>query len=162
MTQSYHISKPGFEKLLEEFRVLQEEKLPVILDAVSRARAHGDLRENGEYHAARQEQRTVNDRLDYLSVLIKQARIVEPSEKEKEGVKIVRFGSKVKIEDEKGAVKEFTIVGEYESDVERKMLSINSPLARSCIGKEMCEIIYCKTPTGEREYEIIEISSGLW
>lgn len=154
MPHRFYISQKGYHELQKELNFLTNEKMPEILDAVSRARAHGDLRENGEYQAAKQLQRITNDRVNYLTQLFHNAKIIN-AERSVDGC--ARFGSWVSVQDENSITKKFKIVGEYEANTENCLLSIGSPLVKACIGRKQGDVFSVSTPRGEIEYEIVSI-----
>ncbi len=158
MPHRFCISETGYNNLKKELDVLINIEMPQIKEAVKKARAHGDLRENGEYQAAKQLERITNDRLLYLNNLFKNAKVVKEV-KNNDGC--ARFGCWVSIKDENESVKKFKIVGEYESNFEKSFFSISSPIAKSCLGKKVEDIFSVHSPSGEKEYEVISIEYDL-
>lgn len=149
-----HLTKTGAERLQGELDSLRANDRPTIIQAISEAREHGDLSENAEYHSAKEKQSFIEGRIKELEAVLGQAEIIDPS-KLSGGVK---FGATVKIVDEETeATKTLQLVGEYEADIERGHLNIQSPLARALVGKEVGDSVSFKTPGGEKFYEILEV-----
>ena len=151
----FPITPEGFKKLESELHNLKSVQRPEVVNAIAEARAHGDLSENAEYHAAKEKQGFIEAKISDLEAKISRAHIVEISKIDSD---IVQFGATVKVVDEdtdKEAV--FKLVSEYEADVEKKHISITSPVAKAMIGKKVSESIEVNTPGGVRYYEILEI-----
>jgi transcription elongation factor GreA len=145
----------GYRKLLEELKHLKAVERPKNVQDIEIARAHGDLRENAEYHAAKERQSHIAGRIAYLEDRITRAQVIDPSTMNHE--KVV-FGATVKISDvDSGDEIIYQIVGEHESDVKNGKISIESPIAKSLIGKESGDVVKVVTPRGAREFEILEI-----
>ena len=152
MTQS------GFVKLNEELRWRQQEERPRIIEAISEARAHGDLSENAEYHAAKEAQSHNEGRVGELEDYIARAEVIDLS---KMSGTTVKFGARVKLIDEDTEEeKNYQIVGDQEADVKAGRISISSPIARAMIGKEVGDSIEVNAPGGAKAYEIIGLSWG--
>jgi transcription elongation factor GreA len=152
MTQS------GFVKLNEELRWRQQEERPRIIEAISEARAHGDLSENAEYHAAKEAQSHNEGRVGELEDYIARAEVIDLSKMS--GAKI-KFGAKVKLVDEDTEEeKTYQIVGDQEADVKEGRISISSPIARALIGKEVGDSIEVNAPGGSKAYEILAVNWG--
>lgn len=146
----------GLERLKEELRRLKTEERPAIIRAIEVARAHGDLSENAEYHAAKERQGFVEARLSELEDKISRAQVIEIDKLS--GARI-QFGAVVKVVDEdSGEEKEFRIVGADEADAAKGLLSVASPLARGLIGKEKGDQVEIHTPGGLRVYEVLAVS----
>ena len=145
----------GEKRLREELAHRKGELRKEIVEAISEARAHGDLKENAEYHAARERQGFIEGRLAELEDVISRADVIDPSTlKGKE----IRFGATVKLEDEDtGKENTYQIVGSYEADVDSGKLSVTSPLSRALIGKVVGDSVEVTTPGGSKLYEIIKI-----
>ncbi len=146
----------GAEKLKEELKELKTVARPKVIQAIAEAREHGDLKENAEYHAAREQQSFIEGRLRDIEGKLSNAVIVDPSTVDAGG-KIV-FGATVKLlhlEDESEI--EYQIVGEDEADIKAGRISVQSPIARAMIGKEEEDVIEVNAPGGVIEYEILEI-----
>ncbi len=147
----------GAEKLKEELNELKKVARPKIIKDIATAREHGDLKENAEYHAAREQQSFTEGRIADIEGKMSNAVIIDPKEVNADG-KIV-FGASVKLlhlEDESEIV--YQIVGEDEADIKAGRISVQSPIARAMIGKEEEDVIEVNAPGGQIEYEILEIS----
>ncbi|MFK8066982.1 MAG: transcription elongation factor GreA [Gammaproteobacteria bacterium] len=147
----------GAEKLKEELNELKKVVRPKIIKDIATAREHGDLKENAEYHAAREQQSFTEGRIADIEGKMSNAVIIDPKEVNADG-KIV-FGASVKLlhfEDETEIV--YQIVGEDEADIKAGRISVQSPIARAMIGKEEEDVIEVNAPGGQIEYEILEIS----
>ena len=152
----FPITKSGEKKLREELNNLTNIERPKIIDAISTARAHGDLKENAEYHAAREQQGFVEGRIKDIKLKLSNSEIVDP--KKITSSKVV-FSAKVELYDfEKEASITYSIVGDDEADIKNGLISINSPIARSLIGKEKGDVVSADTPSGEKELEILKVS----
>ncbi|MFZ4503793.1 MAG: transcription elongation factor GreA [Methylococcaceae bacterium] len=147
----------GAEKLRAELEELKSVVRPRIIASIATARAHGDLKENAEYHAAREQQSFAEGRIAEIEGKLSNAQIIDVTKLDANG-KVV-FGSTVEIEDlnsEKRVV--YQIVGEDEANIKEGRISIGSPIARALIGKEIEDVVTVKAPAGKIEYEIISIS----
>ncbi len=145
----------GYRLLQDELKVLRTVERPAIIDAIARAREHGDLSENDEYHAARDRQSFVEGRIAELEGLIKRAQVIDVSQM---SGNTVRFGATVRLADEETEKRvTYQIVGEMESDISAGKLSISSPLARALIGKKAKDSVEVESPRGTRYYEIVKI-----
>ena len=143
----------GYDKLQEELKKLVNEARPNIIAAISEARSHGDLSENAEYQYAKEHQSLIEGKILELESMIAQAEIIDISQLSGNEIK---FGATVKIEDDdNGEQSIYQIVGEYESDIKNKKLSINSPLARGLIGKSKNDIVEINSPKGTKTYTIL-------
>lgn len=146
----------GFSTLKEELRWRQQDERPRIIEAISEARAHGDLSENAEYHAAKEQQSLNEGRVNELEDLVARAEIIDISKLS--GSKI-KFGATVELVDEDtDEKKKYQIVGDQEADVKAGRISISSPIARALIGKEVGDTIEVNAPGGPRGYEITKLS----
>lgn len=149
------MTKEGFESLEKELKELKSVKRPAIIEAIATARAHGDLSENAEYHAAKEQQSFIEGRIKELESVIGAVQIIDPSTLSGDTVK---FGATVLIAcEETDAEESYTIVGEYEADADNKRISITAPIARALIGKAVSESVEVKTPKGIKRYEIVEV-----
>jgi len=151
------ITKTGAEILKEELNQLKTVTRPQIVEAIATAREHGDLKENAEYHAAREQQSFVEGRIQELESVLSTAQIIDVAALNVEGR--VVFGATVELEDldtEETVV--YQIVGDIEADIKQNKIAVSSPIARSMIGKEEGEVATVKAPAGIREYEILEVS----
>ena len=151
------LTSKGAERLRETLYKLKSEDRPRIIEAISEARSHGDLSENAEYHAAKEQQGFVEGKIASLESVLSTAQIIDILTIDA-GDKIV-FGATVKLEnldDSKEVV--YQIVGEEEADLEMGLVSITSPIAKAMIGKELGDIVEVNAPAGTVEYEILEIN----
>jgi transcription elongation factor GreA len=150
MTPSGHVA------LTEEYRRRTAEDRPAIIAAISEARAHGDLSENAEYHAAKEQQSLNEGRIQELESLLALAEVIDVSKLSGETVK---FGATVKILDEDSEEeKTYMIVGDAEADASHGRISLSSPIARALIGKEVGDSIEVSAPGGARSYEILAVN----
>lgn len=145
----------GHAALTEEYRRRTAEDRPAIIAAISEARAHGDLSENAEYHAAKEQQSLNEGRIQELEALLALAEIVDPRSLSGDTVK---FGATVKIvDDDTEEEKKYQIVGDPEADASKGRISISSPIARAMIGKAVGDSFEVTAPGGSRGYEILEV-----
>jgi transcription elongation factor GreA len=145
----------GYARLEEELRHLKSVERPAVIRAIAEAREHGDLSENAEYHAARERQSFIEGRLAELEDKISRAEVIDVS---KLSGRQVKFGATVTLVDEDTEEKAaYQIVGQDESDIKTKRLSITSPLARALIGKQVGETVEVSTPGGSKSYEIVKV-----
>ncbi len=145
----------GHAALTEEYRRRTAEDRPAIIAAIAEARAHGDLSENAEYHAAKEQQSLNEGRIQELEALLALAEIVDP--KTLSG-STIKFGATVKIvDDDTEEEKKYQIVGDAEADASKGRISISSPIARAMIGKAVGDAIEVAAPGGSRGYEILEV-----
>ena len=146
----------GAEKLREELTALKTIKRPAVIQAIAEARAHGDLKENAEYHAAREQQSFIEGRIKDIEAKLSHAQIIDVTQMDAGGR--VVFGATVVVYDI-GMDEQLTfqIVGEDEADIETGMISVNSPIARALIGKEADDAVVVHAPGGVREFEIVEV-----
>jgi transcription elongation factor GreA len=149
------MTAPGLQRLEDELRQLRAQERPAIIRAIAEARAHGDLSENAEYHAARERQSFIEGRIQELEEITSAAEVIDPSSLTGEHVK---FGAHVWLVDEE-TEKESTyqIVGVHEADIKVARLSISSPLAKALIGKKVGDTVSVPAPGGDRSYEILGI-----
>jgi transcription elongation factor GreA len=146
----------GAEKMRAELHDLKTVQRPRIIAAIAEARAHGDLSENAEYHAAKERQSFIEGRIAELDGKISNAEIIDPATLDADGRCV--FGATVHLEDlEKGAKVTYQIVGEDEADIKEGKISVSSPIARALIGKSAGDIAEVQAPGGVREYEILEV-----
>jgi transcription elongation factor GreA len=158
MVDKVPMTPSGFTKLQEELRWRQQEERPRIIEAISEARAHGDLSENAEYHAAKEAQSHNEGRVTELEDLTARAEVIDLSKMS--GSKI-KFGATVKLIDEDtDEEKIYQIVGDQEADVKEGRISISSPIARALIGKEAGDSIEVVAPGGSKAYEILAVNWG--
>ncbi len=158
MVEKVPMTQSGFAKLSEELRWRQQEERPRIIEAIAEARAHGDLSENAEYHAAKEAQSHNEGRIAELEDFISRAEVIDLSKMS--GTKI-KFGATVKLVDEDTEEeKTYQIVGDQEADVKSGRISISSPIARALIGKEKGDNIEVNAPGGSKAYEILNVTWG--
>jgi transcription elongation factor GreA len=149
------ITASGLRRLKEELKQLQTVERGRISKEIEVARAHGDLRENAEYHAAKEKQSHVEGRIVSLNDWIARAEVIDVSKLS--GDKVV-FGATVKLVDaESDKEVTYTLVGELEADIKRRLISVTSPLARGLIGKAVGDLVTVQSPGGAREYEVVEV-----
>lgn len=154
MTQP--MTTKGAEKLKEELKHLKSVERPRITKAIAEARAHGDLSENAEYHAAREQQSFTEGRINHIDSALAEAQIIDVTELDADGR--VVFGATVELLNvETDAEVTYQIVGEEEADIEQGLISITSPIARALIGKEEGDAADVNAPSGIIEYEILSI-----
>jgi transcription elongation factor GreA len=153
---SVPITKQGAEMLKEELHRLKTKERPSVINAIAEARAQGDLSENAEYDAAKERQAFVEGRIADLEGKLSGAQIIDPAELDADGR--VVFGSTVDLEDlESGDKVAYQIVGTDEADLKLSKVSVTSPIARALIGKHAGDVVVVVAPSGEREYEILEV-----
>ncbi len=146
----------GAEMLRAELKKLKSKDRPRIIKAIAEARAHGDLKENAEYHAAKEQQGFTEGRIKDIDGKLSHAQIIDVTELPATGR--VVFGVTVELTDEDdGENKVYRIVGEDEADARAGLLSYSSPIARALIGKEVGDIVEVRTPGGDRSYEIAKV-----
>lgn len=146
----------GASKLKAELQRLKAEERPRVIAAIAEAREHGDLKENAEYHAAREEQGFIEGRIKEIESKLSNAQIIDVTMLNANG-KVV-FGATVNLADEDtGAEVTYQIVGDDEADIKQGKISINSPIARALIGKEEGEVVTVNAPGGDKHYEIVEV-----
>ena len=150
------ITLRGAEMLRAELKRLKSEDRPNIIKAIAEARSHGDLSENAEYHAAREQQGFIEGRIKDIEAKLSNATIIDVTTVNANG-KVV-FGATVDVADEEtGDELSYQIVGDDEADIKKNMISISSPIARALIGKEEGDVAEVQTPGGLRALEIVEI-----
>lgn len=150
------ITKRGAEQLKEELHRLKTKDRPAVINAISEARAQGDLSENAEYDAAKERQAFIEGRIAELEGKLSAAQIIDPTVLDAEGR--VVFASTVDLEDlENGQKVTYQIVGEDEADLKLMKVSVTSPIARALIGKYAGDVVEVNAPSGIREYEILEV-----
>ena len=149
------MTSEGYVKLQEELKKLTSEDRPNIIAAIAEARGHGDLSENAEYQYAKEQQSLIEGRIADLESSISRAEVIDIKTITGNSIK---FGATVEIEDDDtGKKQKYQIVGEYESDIENKKISINSPLARGLIGKSKDDTVEINSPKGVKSYTIISV-----
>jgi transcription elongation factor GreA len=147
----------GAQKLREELQELKTVKRPRIISAIAEARAHGDLSENAEYHAAREQQSFIEGRIAELETKLARAHIIDVTTISSSGR--VVFGTTVDLLDEEtGEELRYQIVGEDEADAKASLISIGSPIARALIGREEGDTVTVATPSGEKTFTVLAVS----
>lgn len=150
------MTKQGYQALEAELKDLKSVQRPAVIEAIATARAHGDLSENAEYHAAREQQSFIEGRIQELEAVISKAEIIDLSSL---SGSVVKFGASVVIVDEETDAEEsYMIVGHYEASMEQRKVSINAPIAKALIGKAVGDSVEVRTPKGVRSYEILQVS----
>ena len=150
------ITKRGAEKLKEELHKLKTVDRPWVINAISEARAQGDLSENAEYEAAKDRQGFIEGRIAEVEGKLSAAQIIDPSSIHADGR--VVFGATVTLEDEdSGQEVSYQIVGEDEADIKQGLLNFGSPIARALIGKEEGDSVAVQTPGGTKNYDIVQV-----
>ena len=150
------ITIEGSKKLKNELEDLKSNKRPKIVAAIAEARGHGDLKENAEYHAAKEQQGHVETRILQINDLIARANVIDVTKVENDG-KVI-FGSTVSVKDLENNKKiSFKIVGQDEADVKKNLVYFRSPVGKSLIGKKVKDSLIVNTPSGEKNYEILEV-----
>ena len=150
------ITSQGLEKIKKELEELKNIKRPKIVTAIAEARSHGDLKENAEYHAAKEEQSKNEGRINEINGLIAGANVVDVTLLEKKDNVI--FGSTIDLIDLDSKVKKtYKIVGKDEADIKKKYIYFRSPIGKALIGKKRGDLVAVKTPSGEKNFEIVEV-----
>jgi len=154
--QKFPMTAEGLSRLEQELRQLKGEERPAVIRAIAEARAHGDLSENAEYHAAREQQGFIEGRIQDLEGKLGNAEIIDVTAIANNG-KVI-FGSTVDLEDEDSGTRvTYQIVGEDEADIKISRISFGSPIARALVGKSEGDAVEVVTPGGKRNYEIIAV-----
>ena len=150
------LTKAGAERLRGELENLKRKDRPEIIQAIAEARAHGDLRENAEYHAAKEQQGFIEGRIQHLEHTLSHANIIDPAKLAGQG-KVV-FGATVTVaEEESGEEITYQIVGDLEADINENRIAVSSPIARALIGREEGDEVLVEAPAGARHYELLAI-----
>jgi transcription elongation factor GreA len=149
----------GAEALRAELKRLKSESRPTIIRAIAEARGHGDLSENAEYHAAREQQGFIEGRIKEIEMKLAHAEVIDPA-KLPRTTKVV-FGATVELEDQSdGARVAYQLVGEDEADIRAGRISVSSPIARALVGKSEGDVVEVAAPGGTRSYEIVAVRLG--
>ena len=149
------MTRAGFARLEEELKRLKGVERPAVIQLLEEARAHGDLSENAEYHAAKERQAFIENRVAELNSKVSRAQIIDTSTI---SGKTVKFGATVTVVDEDdNSEMKFQIVGEDEADIKEKRLSIGSPLARALIGKKVGDEVEVATPSGGKFFDLLKV-----
>jgi len=155
MNGSYPMTQEGYDQLKTELKHLTSIERPEVINAIAEARAHGDLSENAEYHAAKERQGYIEGRIQELNGKLSSANVIDVSKLS--GDKII-FGATVKFVDvDTDDEKCFKIVGEDEANLEKNMISVNSPIARALIGKKEGDTLVIPIPKGTIEVEVLDV-----
>ncbi len=148
----------GLQRLEEELRQLKSVERPAIIVAIAEARAHGDLSENAEYHAARERQSFIEGRIGLLEEVISSAEVIDVAAITGTQIKFGAFVTLIDEETDKEAT--YQIVGVHEADITKARLSISSPLSKALIGKKKGDTVSVPAPGGDRAYEVIDVRYG--
>ena len=149
------MTRAGHTALEKELKLLKTEERPAVIQAIAEARELGDLKENAEYHSAREKQGFIEGRIKELEAVLSLAEVIDPTELSGS----IKFGATVTMVDEDtDEEKTWQIVGEHEANIEKGLLNIKSPIARALIGKEEGDSVEVRTPGGEKSYEILTIN----
>ena len=152
------MTREGADALEKELRNLKSVERSAVIEAISEARAHGDLKENAEYHAAKERQSFIEGRIIELESVISAIQIIDPSSFSGTTVK---FGARVVVYDESTEVEmSYQIVGHYEANADKGLISLQAPMARALIGKSKGDTVEVRTPQGMKSYEIVEVLYG--
>ena len=155
MEEKVPMTKQGYQNLNDELKHLKFEERPRIVAAIEEARGHGDLSENAEYHSAREQQSFIEGRIQELEGALSHAQVIDTAALS--GDKVL-FGATVKLSDaDTEEESTYQIVGQYEANLEKGLISLLSPLAKALIGKELGDIVEVNTPRGEKSYEILSV-----
>ena len=150
------ITVSGLQNLKEELEDLKNVQRPKIVEAIAEARSHGDLKENAEYHAAKEQQALIESRVITINDLIARANIIDVTKIENNG-KVI-FGSTVKVKDlETDKIISYRLVGQEEADIKKNLIFFKSPIGKSLIGKNKGDMVIVNTPSGEKNLEILDV-----
>ena len=150
------ITKEGLQKLKKELDNLKNIERPKIVAAIAEARSHGDLKENAEYHAAKEQQAKLEGRVLYINDSIARANVIDVTKLENSG-KVI-FGSTIKVKDlNTNKEIKYKLVGKDEADINRNLIYFKSPIGKALIGKNCDELVTVETPSGERNFEILKV-----
>ena len=146
----------GAERLRAELKQLKSEARPSVIKAIAEARAHGDLSENAEYHAAREQQSFIEGRINDIENRLSNSEVIDVTKLSASGR--VVFGSTIELEDQDGGNKVvYQLVGDDEANIKQGLLSVSSPIARALISKSEGDVVDVATPGGTRSYEIVSV-----
>ncbi len=154
MVEKVPMTAEGHQRLEAELKNLKHEQRPAVIKAIEEARAHGDLSENAEYHAAKEQQGFIESRINDIEGKISRAEVIDP--KELSGDTVI-FAATVSIADEDDNLSKYQIVGVDEVDVSAGKISFSSPIGRALIGRKVGDEVEVKTPRGETYYEITKV-----
>ena len=150
------ITISGLKNLKEELEDLKNIQRPKVVEAIAEARSHGDLKENAEYHAAKEQQALIESRVIAINDIIARANVIDVTQLENNG-KVI-FGSTVKVQDLETDKKiSYKLVGQDEADIKKNLIFFKSPIGSALIGKNKGEMISVSTPSGERNFEILDV-----
>jgi transcription elongation factor GreA len=150
------ITVNGLKDLKSELEDLKNIKRPKVVEAIAEARSHGDLKENAEYHAAKEQQALIESRVIAINDLIARANVIDVTKIENNG-KVI-FGSTVKLQDlDSDKTISYKLVGQDEADIKKNLVFFKSPIGKALIGKDKSEMITVQTPSGEKNFEILEV-----
>ena len=150
------ITVKGLENLKSELEDLKNVQRPKVVEAIAEARSHGDLKENAEYHAAKEQQALIESRVVAINDLIARANVIDVTKIENNG-KVI-FGSTVKLRDlENDKQINYKLVGQDEADIKKNLIFFKSPIGKALIGKDKGEMISVDTPSGEKNFEILDV-----
>ena len=156
MTDKFPMTSEGFKKLKLELEDLKNAQRPMVIKAIAEAREHGDLSENAEYHAAREKQSFIEGKIGDLESKISRAQVIDTTSLNNSRV---TFGTTIKLLDlETNSNHVYTIVGVDEADIEKQLISVNAPLSKAMINKEVGDVVEVSTPNGPKEYQVKSIS----
>ena len=150
------ITVKGLENLKSELEDLKNVQRPKIVEAIAEARSHGDLKENAEYHAAKEQQALIESRVVAINDLIARANVIDVTKIENNG-KVI-FGSTVKLQDLENDKKiNYKLVGQDEADIKKNLIFFKSPIGKALVGKDKGEMVTVNTPSGEINFEILDV-----
>ena len=152
-----YLTEEGLAELRKEYEELSKVRRPEVLERLSDARNQGDLSENAEYTAAKDELSFLDGRIDELEELLKQATIIKEEDKKVDGKDVVSLGSTVTVHID-GEKEEFTVVGEWEADPTEKKISNESPLGKALMGKTVGDMLEVEAPAGTLKYKVVSVS----
>ena len=150
------ITVKGLENLKSELEDLKNVQRPKVVEAIAEARSHGDLKENAEYHAAKEQQALIESRVVAINDLIARANVIDVTKIENNG-KVI-FGSTVKLQDLENDKKiNYKLVGQDEADIKKNLIFFKSPIGKALVGKDKGEMVTVNTPSGEKNFEILDV-----
>ena len=150
------ITVNGLKDLKSELENLKNVQRPKIVEAIAEARSHGDLKENAEYHAAKEQQGLIEGRIVTINDAVARANVIDVTKIENDG-KVI-FGSTVKVQDlETNKKISYRLVGQDEADIKKNLVFFRSPIGKAFIGKDKGEMVTVNTPSGERNFEILDV-----
>ncbi len=150
------ITVKGLENLKSELEDLKKVQRPKVVEAIAEARSHGDLKENAEYHAAKEQQALIESRVLTINDLIARANVIDVTKIENNG-KVI-FGSTVQLQDLENEKKTtYKLVGQDEADIKKNLIFFKSPIGKALIGKDKGEMVSVNTPSGEKSFEILDV-----